>query len=61
MALTTLSRTYQQMGREKEAKEAQAKVKEIEEQLFQLIREGVAKGTIPAPPKGTDITLPDSN
>lgn len=57
-ALTTLARVHQLAGREKEAAEARAKVKAIEEELFKVIRERVASGMIPAPPPGTDLTAP---
>lgn len=57
-AHATLARVYQLTGREKEAAEARAKVKGIEQELFKVIRDRVASGMIPAPPPGTDLTAP---
>jgi len=57
IAMTILAQAYQATGREPEALLLRKQVQEIEEALFKRITEKVAAGLLPAPQKGTDLTV----
>ena len=59
IAMTILAQAYQATGRETEALVLRNQVKEIEATLFKRISEKVAAGLLPAPQKGTDLTVPE--
>jgi tetratricopeptide (TPR) repeat protein len=58
-AMTILAQAFQSTGRATEAQEIRNQVKSIEDRLFQLIREQVAAGRLPAPTEGQGLNLPE--
>lgn len=59
IAMTILAQAYQATGRGPEAVVLRKQVQDIEAELFKRITEKVAAGLLPAPQKGTDLTVPE--